>query len=372
MVPAVVLTPLDFLTKIRLHPAPLAVVVAAALWYYHRTQVLRRRGTPWPPVRSASWAVALAVVAASTLSGLDAYTATSFSVNAVQQLGLFMLAPIFVTLAAPLTLAIDSSAPDTGAAIRRQVTRGAGMILLNPAFSWALYAAAVFTLYFSGQYRVSVEHAWALQLTSLELLVVGCLFLAPVIGADPRPRTLAIGWRLGYILVLTVYYAVLGLAMESQRTPIAPGLTVSDLHTGGGVLWTTGELVTILLTLGMLLQWLVVDEGHARRADRFNAEEDARQLAIWRAERRAVGLADVRARQSVVVRSRPGGTVRSDASAQSARAAAPRLGASDPYGHPGAEHPRGGEPGHGDAADGDPGRGDAGRGDAGRGGHRGR
>jgi cytochrome c oxidase assembly factor CtaG len=332
MVLALALTPLDFFSKIRFHPVPLVVIVALALWYRHGTRVLRRRGTTWPPIRSASWAFALALVAASTLSGLDAYATTSFSVHAVQQLGLFMLAPIFAALAAPATLAIESARPATGARIRRQIEHGVGRVVLEPTFGWALYAATIFTLYFSGQYRLSIEHSWALQLTNLELLVVGCLFLWPVIGADPRPRKLAIGWRLLYILVLTVSYAVLGLAMESQQTPIAPGLTVSDLHTGGGVLWTTGELLTILLTLGMLLQWLVVDEGYARRADNFNAEEDARQLAIWRAERRAVGLADVRARESVIVRSRPMGTSRSDASARSARAAAPLARPPEPDG----------------------------------------
>jgi hypothetical protein len=96
-------------------------------------------------------------------------------------------------------------------------------------------------------------------------------------------------------------------------------------------MWSTGEMLTIILTIGILIQWLAVDEGHARRSDTINAEEDARQLAIWRAERRAVGLADVRARESVIVRSRPAGTRASDASAQSARAAAPlRRGPPDP------------------------------------------
>jgi cytochrome c oxidase assembly factor CtaG len=323
MVLALALTPLDFFSKVRFHPVPSVVIVAMALWYHQRVRVLRRRGVVWPPIRSASWALALVLVAASTLSGLDAYSATSFSVHAVEQLGLFMVAPIFVCLAAPVTLAIDSAPPAMGRRIRHQVEHGLGVVVLNPAFTWAAYAAALFILYFSGQYRLSVAHPWILQLTNLELLVVGYLFLWAVIGVDPRPRRLAIGWRLLYVLVLTVYYAVLGLAMESQQTPIAPGLTISDLHTGGGVLWTTGELLTILLTLGILLQWLVIDEGHARKADNYNAEEDARQLALWRAERRAVGLADVRARQSVIVRSRPQGTARSDAAAQSARTAGP-------------------------------------------------
>jgi cytochrome c oxidase assembly factor CtaG len=323
MVLALALTPLDFFTKIRFHPVPLVVIVALALWYRHRVRVLAARGQVWPPVRSASWALALLILAAATLSGLDAYTTTSFSVHAVAQVGLFMLAPIFLCLAAPVTLVIAGAGTVRGEHIRARFERGVAAIVLHPVFTWAAFAAALFVLYFSHQYRLSIEHAWILQLTNLELVVVGWLFVWPVIGVDPRPLHLAIGWRLLYVLVATVYYSVLGLAMESQQTTIAPGLSVSDFHTGGGVLWTTGELLTIVMTIGILLQWLAVDEGRALRADSVNAEEDARQLALWRAERRAVGLADLRARRSVIVRSRPAGTAASDASAGSARVAGP-------------------------------------------------
>jgi cytochrome c oxidase assembly factor CtaG len=330
MVLALALTPLDFFSKIRFHPVPLVVIGAMALWYWHRVRVLGARGAVWPSIRTASWALALAVLAAATLSGLTAYTTTSFSVHAVAQIGLFMVAPIFLCLAAPVTLAIDSAGPVRGARIRARFEGGVATIVLNPVFTWALFAATLFVLYFSHEYRLSIEHAWVLQLTNLELVVVGWLFVWPVIGVDPRPRPLAIGWRLAYVLVSTVYYSILGLAMESQRTPIAPGLTVSDLHTGAGVLWTTGEMLTIVMTIGILLQWLAVDEGHALRADSINAEEDAHQLAVWRAERRAVGLADVRARRSVIVRSRPAGTAASDTAAGMTRTARPRPSPPDP------------------------------------------
>jgi putative copper resistance protein D len=323
MVLALALTPLDFFSKIRFHPVPLVAIAALAVWYRRRVRTLSGRGGRWPPLRSASWALGVLVLAAATLSGLDAYTATSFSVHAVAQLGIFMIAPVFLCLAAPLTLAIEGAGPERGARLRARVHGLLGRVVLNPALTWAIFAGSLFVLYFSGQYRASVDHGWVLQLTDLELLVVGCLWVWPVIGADPKPRDLAVGWRMLYVLVCTVYYSVLGLAMESQRTPIAPRLTVSDLHTGGGVLWSTGELLTIAMTIGILLQWLAADEGYARRADRYNAEEDARQLAIWRAERRAAGLADVRARESVIVRSRPAGTDASDASARAARLAGP-------------------------------------------------
>jgi cytochrome c oxidase assembly factor CtaG len=324
VVTALALTPIDFFSKIGFHPVALVAVVAAWTAYESGVRRLARRNRSWPQARRASFATAMVIIAAATLSGLASYLHTSFSVTAVDELGLFMIAPVFLCLSAPLTLAIESSRPATGTRILDLVRGLPGQVLYNPAFSWAVFASSLYLLFFSGQYRAMVAHPWVLDLTDLELVVVGCIFLWPVIGADPRPRRLAIGWRMLYVLVCTVYYSVLGLAMESQRTPIAPGLAVSDLHTGGGVLWSTGELLTIAMSIGILLQWLAIDEGHARRADDRNAEEDARQLARWRAERRVAGLADVRARESVIVRSRPAGTASSDATAIAARRAGPR------------------------------------------------
>ncbi len=319
MLAALGVTPFDVVTKIGFHPAPTVVLAAMALWYRRGVRRLAGQGRRWPPARNAAFVVAILLLAVSTLSGLDAFDTTKFSIAAVQQLGIFMLAPIALCLSAPLTLAIESSAPARGARLRSLIEGTPGKVVYNPALTWAVFAASLFALYLSRQYAWALSHAWGLQLVNLELLVVGCLFVWPVMGADPRPKTLGIGWRILYVLLCVVYYSVLGLAMESQRHPIAPGITLSDLHTGAGVLWSTGALLSIALAIGILVQWLQIDEGHAQRADDANGEEDARQLALWRSERRAAALADVRARDSVVVRSRPAGTERSDQSAQSAR-----------------------------------------------------
>jgi cytochrome c oxidase assembly factor CtaG len=236
---------------------------------------LGRQGRRWPPARSAAFALALLLLVVATLSGLTSFDKTSFSVNAVQQLAVFMLAPVALCLSAPLTLAIESAPGDWGPRLRGWITGIPGRVLYNPALTWAVFAAAIFTLYVSHEYAWALGHTGGFDLVDLELLVVGCIFVWPVMGADPRPRSLAIGWRMLYVLLCVVYYSILGLAMES----------------------------------------------HARRADRFNGEEDAEQLALWRRDRRAAALADVRARESVNVRSRPAGTERTDRSAQSARSA---------------------------------------------------
>lgn len=351
---AVAFTPWDFFTRIGFHPAPLVILAAMVVAYrlgVRRYEAPDGSGAPggsttagasggagasgsaggvgaagrrWPVTRSASFALAVVILVVATLSGLASYTATSFTVTAVAQLGIFMLAPIFLCLSAPVTLAVETAGPRWRRRILAVVEGSVGKVLYLPVLTFALFCAAVSLLYFVGQYRVAAAHGWALQLTNLELLLAGCAFVWPVMGADPRPRRLGVGWRILYVLLATMFYSVLGLAMESQARRIAPAISISNLHTGAGVLWTAGEMLAIATTIGILIQWLFVDEGRAARADRTNAAEDAKQLAMWRAQRRAAALADVRASRSVIVRSRPAGTERSDRSAASARMAPAR------------------------------------------------
>jgi putative copper resistance protein D len=81
------------------------------------------------------------------------------------------------------------------------------------------------------------------------------------------------------------------MALESQTTPIAPGISPADVHAGGGLMWIAGEAIGLLGTLAIFVQWLRADERAARRNDRITAESDARQLAHWRATREAAARA---------------------------------------------------------------------------------
>ncbi len=301
-----------------IHPVPLVVLALAAAWYASRVARLRRRGRTWPAARVASFAVAVVVVGAGTVPELPGFVARS-----VQDLGLFLVAPAFVVLSGPVTLGLEAGGKGA-AVVGRAATGRVGQVVLHPVTLWVLYGTALVALYFTPEYRTGAAHPAIRLLIDLELVLVGWLFAWPLTGPDPKPRSLAVGWRVVMVMLATVYFSILGLAMQSQRQPIAPGVTVGAMHAGGGDLWSSAELISIAATIGVLYEWLFVDLSRARRADRFNAAEDARQLDLWRASRRAAALADLRARESLIVRSRPAGTPRSDDAFSSTRRAPPR------------------------------------------------
>ena len=84
----------------------LAVVGLGFALYVKGLLVLRRRGDAWPVGRTVSWMIGLALIAWAGIGGLSQYSHVLFSAHMVSHMVLSMVAPIFLVLAAPVTLAL--------------------------------------------------------------------------------------------------------------------------------------------------------------------------------------------------------------------------------------------------------------------------
>src|SRR3982751_5292997 len=120
--------------------SPLAVVlVLAAGVYLYGVHRLRVRGDGWPAARTVFFLVpGLGSIAVVTMSGIGAYDDTLLSVHMIQHMVLGMLAPIFLALGAPVTLALRTlpGRPRAGllAAVHSRVVR----VLTFPLVAYAV------------------------------------------------------------------------------------------------------------------------------------------------------------------------------------------------------------------------------------------
>jgi putative membrane protein len=291
MLPAVDITPVDLVTKASLDPLPVALIALSLAWYFWSVRRLRKRGRDWPVLRSASFCAAQVLLAVALVSGLASYDDTNFTIHTVQHILIGMIAPVFFALSAPLTLALQASSRRTQTTLLKVLHSWVGRLLSNPLITWPLYGGSLFALYFTGLYADSLRNDTLHQFIHLHLLVTGCLFYWPVIALDPLPHRLGHGVRIAYLMLALPFHTILGMALESQTTPIAPGISLSDLHTGGALMWIAGEAFGLLGTIAVFIQWLRADEREAKRYDRVNEQVAARQLAHWRATRDAAARA---------------------------------------------------------------------------------
>ncbi|MGH9164046.1 MAG: cytochrome c oxidase assembly protein [Acidimicrobiales bacterium] len=239
------------------------LISAMALAAYVRAA--HRLARPWPPGRTACFAIGCVTVALAALALDDV---ANFTRHVAQHLLLGMVAPALLSLGAPVTLVVRSVRPAGRRRILRLLHAPAVVALTYPVAVWALFGGSLFALYFTPLYRLSVDHAVLHETLHLHFLVVGALFFWPVVGVDPTPRRLPHGARLAMVFLAVPFHAVLGMALLGASAPMPGVASLGQQRSGAGLLWAGGDLLGLLAVLIVAVQWAAHDERQAVRADR--------------------------------------------------------------------------------------------------------
>jgi putative copper resistance protein D len=279
-----------------------AALVAAAGLYLYAAQRLRRRGDAWSPARDVSFVVGgLGVTAWATLGWMGVYDDTLFWAHMAQHMMLSMVAPVFLALGAPVTLALRTLPPRPRRWLRTTLHSLPARIVINPLVGFVLVFGTPFVLYDTGIYQVTLQHDWLHNLLHVHFLLAGCIFFWPIVGVDPVPGRLPHPMRLLLLCVSLPAHAWLGVSIMSQHEIIAGGYYRAlarpwppslgqDQTIGGGLLWAAGDLVGLLVFAALLVQWSRADDREAARIDRHldRTERLARQRAAQDGEEAAL------------------------------------------------------------------------------------
>jgi putative copper resistance protein D len=266
---------------------PLLIVTGLYLWGVWQ---LRLRGDHWPPGRTVAFlAGGVGVIAFAGLSGLGAYDTTMFSLHMIQHMLLAMVAPIFLALGAPVTLALRTAPHGFRSALLAVLHSRLARLLTFPLIGWGVYVASPFALYFTGWYPATLDNPVLHEMLHLHFLLVGALFFWPMVGIDPIPGRQSHPFRFLILVSTLPFHAILGLSIYTQTTVIAArhyeGLNLgwldplTDQRVGGGLLWSSGELVGLIMLGVVVVQWIRASEREGaredRRLDRLEAAEAA-------------------------------------------------------------------------------------------------
>lgn len=276
----------EVLTQATFPPIPTAAIALTTIAYLWGVRRLSGKGRAWPISRTVSFVLGELTLALGLVSGIDAHDEL-FTIHTLQHILISMVAPIFLALSAPITLALQAGSRRVQTTLVKLLRSRVARVISSPLFTWPFYGVSLFALYFTGLYALTLRNDTVHNLVHLHLILAGCLFWWPAVGTDPLPHRLGYWAKMLYLLLAMPFHTILGMALESQSKAIAPGTTLSQLHTGGGLMWVAGEAAGLIGTLVVFVQWLRADERQARRFDRANEAAAARQLAHWRAVRDA-------------------------------------------------------------------------------------
>lgn len=292
-------TPLRLLTAWTFEPVPAIAIVLVAAVYLYGVHRLRARGDRWSRWRTFFFVGAgLGTVTIATESALATYDDTLLSIHMVQHMLLNMIVPIFLALGAPITLALRTLPHGPRGWLLAVIHSRVAKVLTFPVVAGFVFIANPFALYFTGYYEATLRHDWLHNLNHLHFVLIGCLWFWPLLGLDPMPRRLPYWARMIAVFATMPFHAWLGIAIMSQTTVIARdwyaslGRTwgdtlIGDQSTAGGILWTTGEFVSLLVFAVLFTQWVKASEKEAARVDRQLDRLEAQQARAAAAGERA-------------------------------------------------------------------------------------
>lgn len=273
-----------------LEPVALLVVLVIGCFYAAGVWSLRRRGDTWSRWRIASFLGGLGWLVVATSSSLATYDTVLLSMHMVQHMVLSMVAPIFLALGAPVTLALRTMPRRPRRALLAILHSRVAATMAFPAVALALFIISPWALYFSGWYQATLESAALHDLLHLHFVVVGCLFFWPLLGLDPVPGRIAYPFRMLTVFATLPFHAFLGVTIMSMQTVIAgdwyyafdrtwPPNPADDQYLAGGILWGAGDVVGLVIFGVLFVQWVGESSKEAAREDRRLDRAEAAEAA---------------------------------------------------------------------------------------------
>jgi putative copper resistance protein D len=212
-------------------------------------------------------------------SPVATFTASYFQAHVAQHLLLMVVAPPLLALGAPSTLLLQTASRANKKRWLAVLRSRPFAVATHPVLVWFFYFGAMFAFFLSPLLNFAMEHMALMDAINLAFLLGGTFYWWPMVGLDP-----IVHWKMGYgariaNLALGVpFEAFLGIAIMSQRAPIASMYTVPSTRAGGALLWAATEVATFTGMVPIVLQWVRADDRAGRRADDRAARAAAGRL----------------------------------------------------------------------------------------------
>lgn len=274
--------------------------VVACVYYSLGVARLRSRGDKWPVSRTICWFVGWGIVIWATNAGIATYAEVSVGIHMIQHMTITMMAPIFLVLAGPVTLALRAlkPSPSGGRGARELLTEGlhsrVAAFFTNPIIILVIYIFGLYGLYLTNVFgSLMSSHIGHIAMTT-HFLVSGVLLAYVAIGIDPKPRPLPYWGRMILVLAAIILHTFFAVVMMASTTLIGatwyslvrpPWLIdpVQDSMLGGQIAWGIGEVPTMIMMIIIGVQWARSDERESKRRDRFTGTHGDTELDDYNA-----------------------------------------------------------------------------------------
>jgi len=210
------------------------------------------RAAGWPVLRTAAFLLGLSLALLTVLGPLPALAHTDFTWLALSHVAAGMLAPLFLVLSRPVTLALRVMDKMPARRTVRVLRSAPARFLSHPLTAAVLNVGGMVLMFRTPLFDAMAALAPVHWLVSFHLVAAGYLWTAALIGRDPNPHRAGLRLR-GAVLVATA--AAHNILAKSLYGDPPAGVPAAAAEAGAMAMYYAGGAVEIAVMTIFCLQW---------------------------------------------------------------------------------------------------------------------
>ncbi len=243
-------------------------------------------GTPWPVLRTISFAAAVLILAVAYLGPFTAWAHLMFWPHMAQHLAVMMLAAPLIVLASPMRLLFTNLGPTGRRRLAGILRSSPATFLINPIVTWLLFAFVLIGVHVPAAMNwIILDHDAMGFVERPIFLIVAVLFYYPLIGSDLIAKRPDPSIRLASLGLMMIPETVLGMVIHFAPVPLYSAyVDVADLvlidplvdqKFAGAMMWAIAMVLDGFWMMLAALEWWRDQEAVTRRLERQEARERA-------------------------------------------------------------------------------------------------
>ncbi|SDI82796.1 putative copper resistance protein D [Arthrobacter subterraneus] len=255
----------NVLSQWELDPLWSVVCAVGVFTYLAGVRRTRKAGRRWPASRTVLWLTGMVLLFLVTNGGTHVYQGYLFNAHVVTQMLLTAVVPLFLVMAAPLTLAELTIRPRTDGStgcleMTRSILRPVlKMTAATPYLPVLLLAGTLVVFYYSPLLGYAALSQLGYGIVTLLALSSGCLYMAALTAVPAPGQQLQLTVRLGAVVGTALLFGVYGQAISAQATVLE-----QPWYTAVGRPW--GQHPFIAPELAGTIMWVIAGGALATAA----------------------------------------------------------------------------------------------------------
>lgn len=243
---------MESVTGVGFDVAVILILITLFLAYPLAAYITSRKFRKWPLHRCIFWGLGVVTAGAAVTGPLAALAHHNFTAHMTGHLLLGMLAPLFLVVAAPMTLFLRTLPVHLARRFTFVLKSRPLQFVTNPLTAAVLNIGGLYLLYTTALYSMMHQSLILHIIVHLHVFLAGYLFTASIIYMDITPHRYSYTYR-AIVLIL----ALAGHKILSKHIYAYPpdGMGKGEAEAGGMLMYYGGDLVDAVLIVILCYHW---------------------------------------------------------------------------------------------------------------------